>query len=803
MPETLSELREMLKWDEDGTFYFPVRHHSPTCAYHLSRMIRQYRPAAVLIEGPADANHLVPLLADSKTIPPVALYCYYVDKNNKFGLNGILTPNDEIPMRFHSWYPFAAFSPEYEAIKTAVDIGCEVRFIDLPLEDRLKRQQKILGDKRLNRDILHNSQPWSEFFLEHNRYVSLLLGKTLCRDFNEWWEHFFEIEGYKKSWQDFVWSLYAFAHVSRSMHPKDYLKLHAILDREKFMLQQIKLAEEEFTDRVLVITGALHSVALPFLKGKKKVYKPPKVLNSALTPYSYLRLSEKTGYAAGIPSPFFYQCIWERMEKSSTSEPFNSAGLYTLLQLSRKLQDTSSAVSTADTIHAYTLSKNLAAIRGRSQTAREDILDAIVGCYVKGERDVVGLEILRITERFLVGEEIGTISTDVSKIPIAVDFYNQLKKNRIKLQEHPKTLRVEIYKRASHRAKSRFLYQTVYLELEVAELEKGPNLIFGQDLHLLTEQWTVSWSPFIDANLIENAAYGSTVAEACMNRLKEEAAATSNPVTLTYLLLRSAQMGLFSLFDELVETVGNYISTNQDFVATVDCLKIFVLLASYREVLVPQNYQPVLQLVDKAFTNAVSKIPDLANAAEEQINDVTDRFNTLSQLVLTANLAGLDELILLDIVQRSLAKPCHPKMKGVFLAFLYSFNRVSEVDIINTFDGYIYGNKDVNLSGSDFLEGLFLLNKSLLLVSSDLRSAISNAISQMPDKIFIQLLPGLRKAFNNFTPRETNFIAQELAVLLGMKPSLKLDGILPSNELLLGLSELDETIMKRIKSWGL
>ncbi|MFX0065748.1 MAG: DUF5682 family protein [Candidatus Hermodarchaeota archaeon] len=803
MSESLIKLQKFLDWDENRVFYFPVRHHSPICAYHLSRLIEDYRPEAVLIEGPVEANHLIPAIADSRTIPPVAIYCYYVDQNNKFGLNGLLTPNEEIPMRFHSWYPFASFSPEYEALKAAVAGGAEVRFIDLPLEDRLKHQKKIVGEKLLTRDILENSQPWAEFFLEHNKYVSLLIEKTFCRDFNEWWEQFFEIEGYKKSWSDFVWSLYNLAYISRTMHPKEYLQVHAILEREKFMLQQIKLAEELFTGKILVVTGALHSVALPFLQGKKKVYKQPNVYNAVLTPYSYLRLSEKTGYAAGVPSPFFYQCIWQRMKEPTINDPFDATGLFALLQLSRNLQETSSAVSTADSINAYTLAKNLAAFRGRSQIAREDILDAITTCYVKGEQDVIGIEILRQAEKFLIGEEIGTISADVSDIPIIEDFNIQAKKNRIKLLEDPKSLRVEIYKRLSHREKSRFLHQTVYLELGFAELEKGPNLLFGTDLHLLTEQWIVVWDPHVHAKLIENAAYGSTVAEASTNRLKEAAAATSNPVTLTYFLLRSAQMGLFSLFDELIEVVGVHISINQDFIATVDCLKIFVLLASYREVFVPKNYQPVLQLVDKAFTNSIAKIPDLVNAPEEQITNITDRFNTLSQLVLTSNLTGLDESLLLDVVKRSLTKHCHPKIQGIFMGLLYTFNQISEADIINTFEGFVYGNRNIIKAGSDFLEGLFLLNKSILMTSSELRSVINKAINHLPNELFIQLLPGLRKAFNRFTPREKNYIAEKLAELLSMKPSLKLNGIIPSSELLLGLSELDEAIMERIKKWRL
>ena len=44
----------------------PVRHHSPACAWHVDRLIRDLQPDAVLIEGPRDATRLIPLLDASQ-----------------------------------------------------------------------------------------------------------------------------------------------------------------------------------------------------------------------------------------------------------------------------------------------------------------------------------------------------------------------------------------------------------------------------------------------------------------------------------------------------------------------------------------------------------------------------------------------------------------------------------------------------------------------------------------------------------------------------------------------------------------
>ena len=60
--------------------YFPVRHHSPVCSFQLKRTIEAYGPDCILIEGPQNAEHLIPVLTHPDTRPPLALYYAYQDK---------------------------------------------------------------------------------------------------------------------------------------------------------------------------------------------------------------------------------------------------------------------------------------------------------------------------------------------------------------------------------------------------------------------------------------------------------------------------------------------------------------------------------------------------------------------------------------------------------------------------------------------------------------------------------------------------------------------------------------------------
>ena len=69
------------------------------------------------VEGPPDADALIPLAGrEPRWRPPVALLVYRPEK-----------PSDSV------YYPFAEFSPEWQAIQFALARGVPVRFMDLPV----------------------------------------------------------------------------------------------------------------------------------------------------------------------------------------------------------------------------------------------------------------------------------------------------------------------------------------------------------------------------------------------------------------------------------------------------------------------------------------------------------------------------------------------------------------------------------------------------------------------------------------------------------------------------------------------
>ena len=99
---------------------YGVRHHGPGSARSVRAALADQRPDIVLIEGPPEADGLVPLAADPQMRPPVALLGY--------------VPGEA---RQAAFWPFAVFSPEWQAIRYALAADVPVRFCDLPAAHQL------------------------------------------------------------------------------------------------------------------------------------------------------------------------------------------------------------------------------------------------------------------------------------------------------------------------------------------------------------------------------------------------------------------------------------------------------------------------------------------------------------------------------------------------------------------------------------------------------------------------------------------------------------------------------------------
>ena len=203
--------------------YFPVRHHSPACALFLEQLIRQRKPAAVLIEGPADFN---PVL-DELSLPhqlPIAIYSYFRDADDR---------------RRGAFYPFCDYSPEWTALTAAREAGARRSFIDLPWSE-------VAGaDEAEHR--------YADGQLRRARYVAHLCEQFGVDTFDDLWDKLIEADE-SLTLEQFLQRVHAFCFQSRMWEEQ-------IQDsdrrREAFMADCIRREIDETDGLVIVVTGRL------------------------------------------------------------------------------------------------------------------------------------------------------------------------------------------------------------------------------------------------------------------------------------------------------------------------------------------------------------------------------------------------------------------------------------------------------------------------------------------------------------------------------------------------------------------
>jgi hypothetical protein len=299
---------------------FGIRHHGPGSAKSLRQALAALSPDCILIEGPPEAEELLSLASNEEMKPPMAILIHQADK----------------PQRA-VYYPFAIFSPEWQAIQFGLSAKVPVRFMDLPqtvqmgiaLEEEAKRdreEEEKEGNEDENEDEDEaagegqapqgtseppNPDHASRFtFHDPIAYLARAAGYS---DSERWWEH--NVEHRRDSADLFAGILEAMtalrdAAVQSQLQTREPERE---AQREAWMRQTIRAAQKEGFQRIAVVCGVWHAPVLakmPAAKDDAALLKGlPKVKVSATwIPWTYSRLAYASGYGAGIESPGWSRC---------------------------------------------------------------------------------------------------------------------------------------------------------------------------------------------------------------------------------------------------------------------------------------------------------------------------------------------------------------------------------------------------------------------------------------------------------------------------------------------------------------
>ncbi len=797
----------------DRVIWFPVKHYSPACAWHVRKLIRRLEPAAVLVEGPDDATPLIPHIVDVDSRPPLTILSTHVDKKNQYGLNGVLSPSEEIPARFRAWWPVVEYAPEYQALRAGAEVGAELAFIDAPLRAtipyhhvRRRSAQQVVNDRHL----------------AENRYFAALAKGQRRRSFEDFWQANFEVGGVGADTTRFMEAALLFAWCARNVSHGEgadeaALQADGTLLREAHMKWHVKRALARHPDGLVVaVTGAFHSVALPLgtTRPKRAKGKADRNSDTLLTPHSFRALANL--YAMNR-MPMYGQRLWEAIEEGEGA-PFDATALSMSLEIMHQARRYDVGVSTADAIGCYTVARNLATLRGNQEVTLDDLVDASQMAYVKGDIGRQGPAVQRALRRVLVGDRLGRVTTAAGQAPLFRDFYRQCRSHTLAVTGEPKVVRCDVHKMEKHRLKSAFLHQADFLDVpmfgrldsgpswrpgaQTTSHYKGPDLISGDNLHLITETWAVRWRETVDDKLLELAHRGASVSAVAGHVLAEEVAkARGDAADTTKLLLRCAQMMLVDHFDRVLSAVEDAIDADHHFSSLVRALGDFIVLHSYRDAVATQGLERLLTTIESLFAKACLVLPQIALTDVDQLRERLERLQTLTRIALTFEGARLDRQLLVEKIREMVVHPHGaPAIRGAGYGILFAFGATREKVVANELDGYALGSAERVLEAGAFLDGLLSTSKNIFMGSSRLLRAINDVLSRLDWQTFKLLLPDLRRAFTQFIPSEIDDISERVSEELGIDERPDPDQPIPESVARVG-AHADERVRKLLEGW--
>ena len=772
--------------------YYPVRHHSPACAWHLERAMERYRPELVLVEGPENANELISILASPETKAPVALYYAYRDDAGL--LRAAEPPASELPPENHAcYYPFLDQSPELAALRLAGRLGIPARFMDLPYGEILAATRSGAGLRKEEAAVSYAS----DSFLAPELLWKKVCEKTGTRDFEEFWERWYESRGISLSTEEFVRQVNAWCLLARENTPRWEMEADGCLARESHMARRIREAGQSY-GKILVVAGGFHLWGLLHPEGEPE--ERPQIPKDSQTVYP-VRYSEPaadalSGYASGMPAPAFYRKLWQRLHEEGTdaAEAWDSVVLDTMVRCGRRLRAKGETISAYDERCALQQARGLAALRSKEAPGLYELQDGVLSAFVKGEASLAGCEPLRLLREINTGNRVGELCRGDLVPPLVQDFARQCRKYRLRQDSADRQeVTLEIFSKARHRAESRFPHQSVFLNCGYAKRDKGPDLLRGTGRNLIRERWACQWSAGVETALVEHAVWGSTMAEASAQLLRRRMAEAARAVDGARLLVQGFLMGLGDMADAMAHRLEELLLTDGEFSSLCGACAAISALDRWQEQYGERGGYNYPALLRQCFARILQMLPSMSTVDDRGVEAIQESCQLLYEITACPTFADLRAVFLGTLEELIAQDPIRPALHGAALGLLYGGAPEKKALAVQTAAGYLRGTHDQKRRAAAFLQGLFRTARDLLLVDGVQLAAIDALLCELEDEEFVTLLPQLRLAFSYFTPTETDRLGRQAAALHG-EERLKAGDI--------AVSPADYTCWEAIDTWA-
>ncbi len=691
-----------------------IRHHGPGSARSVSAALDALRPEIVLVEGPPDADGLIPLAAAKDIHPPVALLLYVPDAPRKA-----------------VYYPFAMFSPEWQAIQYALKAGVPVRFMDLP-------QKYQLGESREQRIEEETSQPTDPF--------ALIAEAAGYSDGERWWEHFVEQRrsGVGQVF-DGILELMAALRVEtdKTNSPDTHNQV-----REAAMRGIIRKAQAEGFQNIAIVCGAWHAPALTDLSQAKADEKLLKAhihtagtapIAATWVPWTYDRLSRRNGYGAGIDSPGWYEHIWQTQNHLVESW---------MVRVAQLMRGEDLGISPAHAIEATRLAETLAALRGRPLAGLPELDEAVQAIFCFGDDAPMRL----IREKLIIGTRMGHVPAETPSVPLQRDIIAAQKRTRLEPSPAPETLDFDLRKPLVLE-RSQLLHRLNILGIPWGKLHetRGAKGTFR-------EIWQTEWKPEFAIAIIEASLWGNTVVDAASAKITDEAAKAADLPTLTALVEGALLANLTESIPSLLERIQRVAATSGDIPHLMGALPPLANVLRYGNVR-QTDTRMIRQVVDELVTRiciglgpACSSLDD--DAAQTMFEQINATQNAIEILDDAAHAQAWTRTLGLLAAQDGV----HGLLRGSACRLL--FDRFGNAEEVSRQMGLALSPGTPAPQSAAWVQGFLHGSGQALIHHPHLWQMLDAWVLTLPESLFTSLLPLLRRTFSTFAAPERRQIGE-------------------------------------------
>lgn len=791
----------------DLIHFFGIRHHGPGCARSLLQALEQLQPDCLLVEGPPEGEALLPMLQSAELRPPVAMLVYMQDAPSQA-----------------AFYPFAEFSPEWQALQWASRQGVATRFIDLPqthamaiefarceaLKKAMEEAEAQEGDG--DSEAEEKAQEEGDALLvdtaeavdaeSADAAVHELSAQTQHRDPLDWLAHAAGFEDGESWWNRLVeerghqggGSEALFESINEAMtavrselakdgegaaehwRGQDYVQREAM--REAHMRQCIREATKAGFQRIAVVCGAWHVPALKervTAKADAALLKglPKAKVQATWAPWTYRNLASSSGYGAGVTSPGWYEHLWRCYKRDIESKQAQT-------QDSQALVAPKSIVSEATVRTAGWLTRVAHLLRDKD-------LDCSSAHIIEATRLATSLAALRgqptpgLEE---INEAIVTVVCMGETAPLKL-IDDELTVGHVLGSVPADVPQVPLQRDIEQQQKSLRMKPEAAAKLLALDLRKDTDLARSHFLHRLRllgidwgtpaqdaqrnrgtfrESWQLQWQPELAVRIIEASVHGATVIQAATAKLRASLTPETALPEIAQAIDDALLANLPQLVEALIETLAERAATTGDVAQLLQALP--PLANVYRYGSVRQTDTALLAtVIDSLVLRAAIGLPVACMAMDE------DAAAAMKIKVLAAHealrLRGTDgeaqeAVDAWRVALRSLAMgdAAAALLRGMACRLLLDEHLLESAEVVRQF------NRNLSLGAAPmdvaaWLDGF--LNKQALVLLHDetIWGAVDAWLTGLGEVQFAQILPLVRRSFSDFSKHERQSLGEK------------------------------------------